>query len=257
MLDDMPAGLRDRLDGYHWDRQTIGASDAGVFRLTAPAGPSLFLKVEQAAPLAELPDELARLEWLASQPFACPRVLAFETERNRHWLLMSAVPGGDLVSSPLPPDMTVELIAGALRRLHALDVAACPFDHRLEYRLQAARARMEAGLVDVDDFDDERSGRTPQDLFAELLAQKPASEDLVVTHGDACMPNVMADGGRFSGFIDCARLGVADWHQDVALACWSIQHNLGVEWVAPFLAHYGMPADTLKLDYYGLLDEFF
>jgi aminoglycoside 3'-phosphotransferase-2 len=255
---DLPVSLREALVGYSWDRQTIGHSDAGVFKLAADGKPTLFLKTEGTGDFAELPDELARLRWLGSQGIPCPEVIVFETHAGHNWLLMSAVTGQDLVSQQTAPDEAIVVMANALRRLHALDAATCPFNHSLGQRIAVAKARVDAGEVDEDDFDDERLGQTAQQVFEELVARRPQFENLVVTHGDASMPNFMADGGRFTGFIDCSRLGVADRHQDLALACWSIQYNLGEEWVAPFLVLYGLPdADVAKLSYYQLLDEFF
>ncbi|MFE0014772.1 APH(3')-II family aminoglycoside O-phosphotransferase [Mesorhizobium sp. NPDC059054] len=256
---DLPAVIRTRVDGYAWDRDTLGHSDAGVFKLEVADKPGLFLKIEEANGFGELPAEVERLHWLGRQGIACPEVLAFEAHAGCNWLLMSAISGKDLVSAgPLPAEKTIAMMASALRTLHALDIRSCPFDHRLGRRITDARARMEAGLVDEEDFDDERLGRTAQDVFADLIASRPESEDLVVAHGDACLPNFMVDGDRFSGFIDCGRLGVADRCQDLALSCWSIRHNLGEEWVAPFLALYDAPdVDPGKLAYYRLLDEFF
>lgn len=255
----LPDHLRSLVRGYRWTRQTIGRSQAGVFRLDAPGQPTLFLKVEPSGPLAELAGEAARLGWLADQGVACPSVVAFTTDGGHDWLLTTAVPGRDLVS--LPPGgaaAAVDVMAGALRDLHALDIRDCLFDHGLDHRIAHARLRMEAGAVDADDFDDERQGWSAEDAFARLLETKPPTEDLVVTHGDACMPNFIADGDDFSGFVDCGRLGVADRHQDLALACWSIRYNLGEAWIEPFLQRYGTAGiDAGKLSYYRLLDEFF
>lgn len=256
-FDPPPAWAAD-LAGYRWHRQTIGCSEAAVFRLTAEGRPPLFVKTEPTGPFCELPDEIARLSWLAEQEIACPQVLAEMRDGQRHWLLMSALPGRDLASSPhLAPERIVALAAEALGRLRQLDIHACPFDHRLDARIAHARARMEAGLVDETDFDEERLGRSAADIFQELLARRPRSEDLVVAHGDACLPNLLTNNGNFTGFIDCGRLGVADRHQDLALASWSIWHNLGQEWVEPFLRHYGGTADPRRLAFYRLLDEFF
>lgn len=258
MVPELPRAWAADLSGYACRPQTIGCSEAAVFRLEAKGRPTLFVKAEPVGPLCELPDEIARLRWLAGQDVACPRVLAEAEEAQRRWVLMSAVDGRDLASSPdLAPERIVAIVAEALRGLHALDAHACPFDHRLEGRIALARARMEAGLVDEADFDEERLGRSAADVFEDVLAIRPDGEDLVVTHGDACLPNLLAQAGRFTGFVDCGRLGVADRHQDLALASWSIRHNLGDDWVEPFLRCYGGAVDPDRLAFYRLLDEFF
>src|SRR5439155_1556483 len=82
------------------------------------------------------------------------------------------------------------------------------------------------------------------DLFHELVATRPAGEDLVLTHGDYCLPNVILRGPTLgnpglAGFVDVGRAGLADRYRDLALASRSIAANLGAAWVAPFFAHYG------------------
>ena len=81
--------------------------------------------------------------------------------------------------------------------------------------------------------------------------------------GDFCLPNIIlreAPGGavEVAGLIDCGRSGVADRHQDLALAIRSITYNLGSVWVKPFLEAYGPPhPQTGKVAFFTLLDEFF
>ncbi|WP_163273106.1 APH(3')-II family aminoglycoside O-phosphotransferase [Chelativorans alearense] len=255
---DIPASFMAELRGYSWVLQTIGRSDAAVYRLEDGDRPTLFVKTERTHPLGELAGEASRLRWLRERPVACPEILAEAAEDGRAWLLMSAVPGRDLASSPeLSAERIVEIAADALHRLHQLNVADCPFDHTLDRRIALARLRMEAGLVDEEDFDTERLGRTARQLFGELLERRPSDEVPVVAHGDACLPNLLAHNGHFTGFVDCGRLGMADRHQDLALAGRSIAHNLGGQWVEPFFRCYGAEPDLDRLAYYRLLDEFF
>jgi aminoglycoside 3'-phosphotransferase-2 len=220
--------------------------------------PTLFVKVEdRTQPDPELDDEADRLRWLGSAGIPCAAVIDEMHSLHHRWLLLSAVPGQDLASLALPPALIVKIMADALLRLHSLPSTSCPFDHRAEFRIKRAGLRMKYGMVDETDLDDERQGIPLEKLFEQLQAMRPATEDLVVTHGDACLPNLLADNSGFTGFVDCGRLGVADRHQDLALACRSIQYNLGEVWTAPFLEHYGISPDPDKLAFYRLLDEFF
>jgi len=255
----IPASWDARLRGYEWIPQPIGQSRAAVFRLLAAARPTLFVKVEPRGPFAEVAHETARLHWMARQGLLCAEVLDVARTGGHDWLLTTAVEGQDLaMSHQLPPARRIAILAEALARLHRLPVEDCPFDHRLPLRLAAARARVMAAEVDETDFDDRRVGRSAAELFALLESMPQPEADLVVTHGDACLPNIMATADGFSGYVDCGRLGVADRYQDLALAARSIAFNLGEQWVVPFFQAYSVPTpDEGKRTYYELLDEFF
>ncbi|MBA4170512.1 MAG: aminoglycoside 3'-phosphotransferase [Chloroflexi bacterium] len=252
----IPLSLESLVAGLLPEPISIGESSADVLSYQRDGRPVMYLKSVRARDGEALHADAARIIWLEGRAPA-PRVLALAEESERTWLLTSAIPGVNGADGRLDPRMVIEELAAGLRSLHALPAAGSPFDMSLATRLLVARERMLAGVVDVDDFDDENRDRSPVSLLDELERSKP-EEDLVVTHGDACLPNVMFESDRLSGFVDCGAVGVADRHQDLALAARSIESNLGARWVAPFFEAYGMlRPDSERLRYFRMLDEFF
>lgn len=105
------------------EMQGIGVSRADVARVRRQGLPDAFLKSEVIDAFSELEGEILRLRWLRAQGQPVPTVLDTTEEGGRRWLLMSALPGHDLASSPtLAPAQVVVLLADALRALHALPV---------------------------------------------------------------------------------------------------------------------------------------
>ncbi len=258
MLVSLPPELAARVADCRWQKDDLGCSGAHIFRLVRPDGSSWYLKTAVGCPADELQTEAAVMMWLANK-LPVPHCLHVDKVGERAFLLMTAVPGTDIThfndKSDEAKETAVRLLAEGLRLVHSLPMAGCPFDQSVAAKMATARQRMAAGLVDEGDFD---TDRTTADIYQELLVTQPDQEDLVFTHGDYCLPNVMVGDGRVTGFIDLGRAGVADRYQDLALCTRSLTHNFGPGWDARFLAHYGLlQADEAKLTFYRLLDEFF
>ncbi|MBB6097090.1 kanamycin kinase/aminoglycoside 3'-phosphotransferase-2 [Deinobacterium chartae] len=250
----LPPELRALTGADAWEPVTVGESGATVHRTD-----TLYLKTVPRAEAPALFGEKERLRWLAGR-VPVPRVLYWGSDDERAYLLTSRLIGVDASQAAAlrDPPLLCDLLARGLRALHQLPIADCPFDASLRVRLREAQARLEAGLVDEDDFDAARRGRAASDLYRELEATRPTREDLVVTHGDYCLPNIILDGKYVAGFVDVGGLGIADRHQDLALCVRSLKRNIGERWGAVFLEAYGYrPIDAAKIEYYQLLDEFF
>ena len=97
--------------------------DRRTTRLVTESGRVYFLKLAPG-----LRPERERLDWLRDR-LPVPDVRAFEERGGFDRLLTSGLPGEDLTTERqrADPDRVVELLATALRRIHALDPSECPF----------------------------------------------------------------------------------------------------------------------------------
>ncbi|MBC7842441.1 MAG: aminoglycoside 3'-phosphotransferase [Gemmatimonadaceae bacterium] len=186
------------------------------------------------------------------------------------WLLMDALPGRTayevLEASTDTPNVqraVVDALVAFLRRVHAIPVETCPFITDHHRRLVHARERLEAGVVDEDDFGAQHDGWTAHEVWNAMVALLPLDVDQVVTHGDFSLDNVLlADRGAAGGFevvccLDAGRVGVADRYQDLAILS-DCLGEFGEALQSRLFTQYGVDAvDETKLRFHLALDEFF
>ena len=164
------------IDGWIAEQIGDGMSSARTFRLRRDGEADRFLKDQDTTWDRGLDAEAARLEWLATTPLASrvPEIVAFDPGPPRDRLVTTAMPG----TWPGAPFA----FGGALRELHdGLSVDDCPFDMRLDRRLECLARRVAEGGVDEDEFEEEYADLSAADILDRVRAQRPASEDLVVT----------------------------------------------------------------------------
>jgi streptomycin 3"-kinase len=156
----------------------------------------------------------------------------------------------DVPSAAVPT--VLESLANVLGRLHNIPTERCPFDRRLSVTMPVVMDVVRRGAVDVNNLDPTCRATAPSDLLAGLRAQldratRLESTELVVCHGDACLPNFLIDPEILScvGVIDLGRLGVADRYLDLSLVTASIG------WAGMNPQFSAADADTL-LQAYGL-----
>ncbi|MDF1502233.1 APH(3') family aminoglycoside O-phosphotransferase [Roseisolibacter sp. H3M3-2] len=256
----VPAAARETVAGYAWTPAGGGASGAAVYRLHAPGRPTRYVKHAAGDAADEVAAESERLRWLAGR-VAVPTVLRAVRDGDAAFLLPAALPGraarDAIRADPASRDAVVPALAALVRARHALPADDCPFDAGHARRLADARRRIDAGLVDADDFDDERAGRSPAEVWDAMTALLPLPFGRVVTHGDCTLDNLLVADGRVTGCLDVGRAGMADPYQDLALL-WNDLGEFGDDAREALLAGYGETApDRARLEFHRCLDEFF
>jgi aminoglycoside 3'-phosphotransferase I len=257
----LPPGMAAALDGYGWARNQVGESGGAVYRLHGkPGAPDLYLKHGQGSVADDILDEASRLRWLAKH-LPVPQVGQLVGFPSEAWLLMTAIPGETayqaLEARAGDRNAVVEALADFLRRLHAVPTSDCPFNSDHVHRLALARKRIDAGLVDEEDFDAARRGWTAEQVWQALHRHLPFTPDPVVTHGDFSLDNLLIADGAVVGCIDVGRAGIADRYQDLAIL-WNCLGEFGDRLQDRFLARYGRPRpDPAKMEFHLLLDELF
>jgi aminoglycoside phosphotransferase len=252
--------LRERLSSSTLVENQIGHSGSSVYQLTNGAGKSTYLKVAPTTWHTTLRPEMNALAWLQDK-FTVPELLYYEEYKGLDFLIISTVAGldGSHAINLSNPEQLVDLYARGIKELHKLDIRSCPLNQTLSVRLPDAERRVAAGLVDESNVEEDNKMRSPRDMLDELVRNQPVHEDIVFTHGDYCLPNLIIDKGQVSGMIDLGKAGVADRYQDISLAIRSLRHNNKTDkYKSLFLDCYGMnELDEHKLEYYILLDELF
>lgn len=156
-----------------------------------------------------------------------PEVIAYES-LDSDWLLTRRIPGEDCTWQPYKDDPVrlCDTTAFLLRMLHDTPVLGCPVPNRTADYLATARRNWEIKAYDVDLFPDNWGYATAEEAWDVIEKTGHLLKTDTLLHGDFCLPNIMLDDWRFSGFIDLDTAGVGDKHVDLFWGMWSLQFNL-------------------------------
>lgn len=198
---------------------SIGRSDAQVLQADG-----CFLKI---ALRGKLERAAALQEYFHAKGLAA-RLVAFDQDEQRDYLLVEAVKGRSGIEILENPEWLVQKLGKAVRALHELDAADCPVRDVNEQAVALYERETGHG------FDGDLSL-----LKADALV-----------HGDCCLPNVFFSEAGFSGFIDLGEGGLGDRHFDLYWAMWSLGYNLKTDaYSGRFLDAYGRDwVDEARLD---------
>lgn len=154
-------------------------------------------------------------------------VLAYES-LDTDWLLTRRVAGEDCTWQPYMDDPVrlCDTTAELLRMLHETPCAGCPVPNRTADYLATAQRNYQAKAYDMELFPDNWGYATPEEAWAVVEETGKFLKTDTLLHGDYCLPNIMLDNWRFSGFIDLDTAGVGDKHVDLFWGIWSLQFNL-------------------------------
>lgn len=211
------------------------SAEAQVWFIDKEGG--FFLK---SAPKGALKAEADMTHYFHSKALSA-EVLGYESHQ-RDWLLTARLPGedclfGNYLTDPVRLcDKTAEL----LRMLHDTPHAGCPAPNRTADRLAAARKNYELGAYDSTLFPDNWGYASAEDALRVIEVNGQYLKTDTLLHGDYCLPNILLDNWRFSGFIDLAAGGVGDRHINLFWGIWSLSFNLKTDRLCNrFLDAYG------------------
>ncbi|MBE6589443.1 MAG: aminoglycoside 3'-phosphotransferase [Ruminococcaceae bacterium] len=143
------------------------------------------------------------------------------------WLLTRRVTGEDCTYAGYlaDPKRLAVLLGERLRMLHDTGHADCPVKDRMDAYFALARENYRAGNFDLSYA--RGFGISNQDEAWRCAERNlPYLKNDTLLHGDYCLPNVMLDDWRFSGFVDLGNGGVGDRHVDLFWGAWTLCYNL-------------------------------
>ena len=258
-----PKDISDFLGEREYISDTVGMSSSKVLIFS-----DCVLKISPVS--SNIENEYSVLKYFEDK-LPIPKIINYIENDGLSYMLMSKMHGKMACSDEYMqnPDVLFSCIKDSLTLLWNYDISDCKIAGNLEKRLFEAEYRVSHNFVDIDDAEPDTFGKDgfkdPEELLFWLYDNRP-KEDLVLSHGDFCLPNIFIDGDKFSGFVDVGKMAVADRYQDIALCYRSLKHNFSGIFGGKsygdfdsddFFKTIGIEPDWDKIRYYILLDELF
>ena len=209
-------------------------------------GPGFFLKT---APKGSLAKEAAMTRFFYEKGLGAQVLSYLSLEAD--WILTRRISGEDCLDAAYlaEPERLCDTTALLLRQLHSQEISGCPVRRTDDY-LAAAQHNYRAQNYDASLFPDNWGYASAEEAWQEIQANAKYLRTDTLLHGDYCLPNIILQNWRFSGFIDLGAGGIGDRHIDLFWGMWSLSFNLHTDaYRERFLDVYGREAvcqDTFR-----------
>ena len=200
-------------------------------------GEGLYLK---CSPAGTLQREAAMTKFFHSKGLAAEVLRYLSGEQD--YLLTRRIPGEDCIWPQYleDPKRLCGITGELLRSLHETDISGCPVPDRTAEYVAAAHQGYRDHAYEADLFPDNWGYATAEDAWKDVQTYGPYLKTDTLLHGDYCLPNILLDNWKFSGFIDLDSGGVGDRHVDLFWGAWTLRFNLHTDaWCDRFLDAYG------------------
>lgn len=233
----------------------IGCSDSQVIRIDKNED-IYFLKMAKNGVLTK---EFEKLKWLEGK-LNVPKIVIYDLNDETEYLITEAV-RGEMVCSDYylnNPLVGIKVIAEAFKQVYSVNIADCPFNVSIDYKLDLVENNLKNGLI-LEENVSEKVLEKYGDLnnILTFLKENRFEEQPCFSHGDTSLPNIFADKDHFSGFIDVGECGIADKWFDLAICEKSIIRNYGEKYIYNFYEELNIKPDREKIDYYLLMMQLY
>ena len=179
------------------------------------------------SPEKSLAREAAMTKYFNSKGLAA-NVVEYFTSDGYDWMLTERVSGEDCTHAEYlaDPERLCDTLAALLRELHEMNGDGCPVSDRMSGYFDKIKENYKSGEYDLSYLLPRVASLTVEEAYDLVMKNRDTLKSDTLLHGDYCLPNVMLDGWRFSGFIDLDGAGMGDRHVDLYWGAWTLKFNL-------------------------------
>lgn len=249
------------LDGAKVISTSEGRLDATILHIQLPTGRVYVKRASDWLARQEI-DHEAEILPILSLKIEAPPLIAYGQTDEVSCLIIGELPGEAAHRLVFASEDILARLVLALKRVREVHTAEPRIPVAIDRELQQIQCCLSRGEIDAEGFATANHGRTPDDVFQELLNTRGHHRDDVFTHGDMCLPNVILADERI-GLVDWGKSGWGDPMRDIYSLTASVRRNLGELAAIEFwrIATREVTGDlgelSEKVEFYQKVDQFF
>ena len=219
------------------EKDDIGNTAAEVYIITTANG-KVVLKSQKRSDKRALFNLSNKLKWLKGK-LPVPELLDYREVCEKEYLLTRYIEGEpSFIYGQNGGDDVGTILGQSLKIIHDQNIEKCPFEFDLDKEVQSFIDSIKNSVVKQEMLEEFFPNCSKEEIVLKVESLVPERWDLVLSHGDYCLPNILIKDNKLSGFIDLGDAGIIDRNFDIYYGLWSLKYNGLGEYCEQFLDVY-------------------